>query len=520
MTTPIIPANYRTPIDALQINFGVVSDGPQVGPYAILLVANRTTAGTGTVDTTVYGPTTTPALSTETDVTTLAGSGSEAHRLWLRVRSVLNLAQTLGVTPPPVYAIFPTESAGVQASLDFLIVNASTTSVPLRFYVGDDSTDIQLSIGQSVDSIGAALVVAINSMTRWPVTASYNTGTDTLTLVAKQHGTRGNEIRAWAKILGVNATTIANNVSTALSGGTLEDSWTTALATLASQRFYYIVSPSTNTAGTNFDDLVTQVLAQAQPLTGIRQKVIAGHVGTQAAASTVAANAAINTERCDIAWLQSSELTAGELAAKFAAVRAVFETKDWTYNFRAFGNGTVGGIDTPKFWGVPVPQTQANWPTPTSIETALNNGLTAIGVDQASGNTYITRSQTTRHKNGSNFDYSVADTHIVSGLDHWSDRLLAKYSNQYGACKIINDLADGEKVPGDRVVQPRQIRALILGEIDDVANSQLKDVAKIKAGVVVQRSSNTRVSATIPARVIDLLLQSELVVNDLSAATS
>lgn len=518
-----VPVDYPVPGDYLQINFGVGPGGGDQGQAAILIIGNKTSAGSGTVDTEVYGPNSSTPLQNETDMIGLAGTGSEAHRIWLRVRRVLDLAETVGVTAPPVYAIFPTESVGVAASLDFLIANVSTGTAVLRFYCGDDFCDTQVANTEAVDTLGAALAVSINNQTRWPITASYNSGTDTLTVTARQKGPRGNEIRVWAKIIsGSTATTITNNASTPLASGATADSWTTALATIVSTRYYYIASPSSDVAGTTYDDLVTQVLSQALPISGIRQRVFAGFVGTLANGSTVAANALINTERSEIYWLQTAELTAGEIAGHTAAVHAVFETLDWSYNFRDFGLGEIRGIDTAKFWKIPAPQTKANWPTAGtagSLAAALNGGLTPIGVT-TSGQTYITRSITTRHKNGSNFDYRARDSHIVSVLDHWADRLLADITTKFGGSKIIDDLGPGETVPDPRTVQPTQIKALVFQHIDDVANSQFKKAAEIKSAVIVQRDSHNlnRVGIQVPARVIDLLFSTTTKIDDNSTA--
>lgn len=515
-----VPDNYATPGDFLQINFGVGPGGGDVSVYGILVVANRTTAGAGVVDTTVYGPNTSPAIQTETDVIALAGTGSEAHRMWLRLRSVLDKSQTVGVTAPPVYMIFPTESVGAQASLDFALLNVSTGAAVLRFYCQDEWCDTQIANLQVVDSIGAALAQSINNMTRWPITATYNSSTDTLTVLSRNHGLRANEIRVSAKIVsGSTATTIANNVSTPLAGGTTADSWTTALATILPTRYYYICSPDTSVSGTTFDDLVTQVLTQANPLLGIRQVVVSACIGTQGAGSTIAATPAINTERAELAWLQTPELTAGELAAKTAGVLSVFESLDWAYNFRNFGKGTIRGIRTQDFWNVPAPQTQANWPTPTSIETALNNGLMPIGIT-TSGQTYMTWSICTRHKNGSNFDYRARSSHLRSVLDRWCDELLAEYDARFGGSTIIDDLGPGDPVPGPRTVQPQQILALIFEKIDKYANKQIKNAKAIKAATIVQRDPavQSRTGARIPMRVIDLLLQNLVEVDDQSTA--
>src|SRR3954468_20368042 len=99
-----VPVDYAPPGDFLQINFGVGPGGSDAGTYAILLIGNAATAGTATKDTVVFGPNSSPAMQTETDVITLFGTGSELHRMWLRTRKVLDLAPTVGVTAPPVYA--------------------------------------------------------------------------------------------------------------------------------------------------------------------------------------------------------------------------------------------------------------------------------------------------------------------------------------------------------------------------------------------------------------------------------
>lgn len=516
-----VPIDYPVPGDFLQINFGVGPGGGDQGTYGILIIANKTSDGHGTVDTQVYGPNTTPPLQTETDVIYLAGAGSEAHRIWLRVRAVLDIATTIGVTPPPVYMIFPTESGGTAASLAFTVANTSTGAAVLRFYCEDDFVDVNIGATAVIGTTGAALVTAINNKTSWPITASFST--PDVTVLAKQKGPRGNEIRCWAQIIsGTTAQTITNNTSTALSSGATADSWTTALGTILPSRFYMIVSPDTSISGTTYDDLVTQVLSQANPITGIRQRVFAGFVGTQAAGSTIAANAAINTERAQIYWLQTAEWTAGEIAGQLAAVHAVFESRDWSHNFRDFGLGQIRDIDTSKFWHIPAPQTKANWPTlgvAGSEATALNNGLTPIGVT-TDGHTYITRPITTRHKNSSNFDYRARDSHIVSVLDRWSDDLVATIHQRYGATKIIDDLGPGETVPDSNTVQPSQIKSLVFEKIDAVANKQFKKAGDIKAGVIVVRDPDNlnRVGIRIPARVIDLLFQTATEVDDQSTA--
>jgi len=509
-----IPSGWATPGDYLELNLGVGPAGAGTNQYVALIIGNKTASGSGTVDTSIYGPDTTPSVQSETDVVAVAGAGSEAHRLWRRFR------QTNKGTP--VYMIFPADAAGTPGTTTVVLSNTSTGSAALRCWVGDEVIDTPIANGDLIATVGAAAVIQINSRTHLPVTVAFVT--DTFTFTSKNTGPRANEIRVRMAIVnGSTATTVTpNNVATALTSGATEDSWTNALATILPSRYYYIVSPSSNVSGTNFDDAVAQIKAQALPLTGIRQRLIAGFVGSQAAGSTIAANAAINDARVQIPWLQSADWTAGEIAAHVAATLAIQEDKIWSYNLRGFGNGVIAGQDTSQIWRIPAPFTRSAWPTTTGIETALNNGLMPIGVTGANGGTYIVWSTTTKHKNGSAFDYRSRSSHIVAVLDRWCDEFLSTYSERFGGKNLADDPKDGEPLPAQHVVTPRQIRALITEKVFKYGNKYLKHAQKISDNAIVERDPivTSRVGLRIPAEVIDLLLQSMIAVDDNSSATS
>lgn len=508
-----IPSGYATPGDYLEINFGVGPGSGSGGVYSALIIANKTASGSGAVATNIYGPDTSPAVQTEADVIAVAGPGSEAHRLWRRFRMTNKTT--------PLYMVFPADAGGTAGSTTCVLANASTGSAVLRTWVGDTPIDTSIANGDSLATIGAAAVIQINNHTELPVTAAFVT--DTFTFTSKNTGPRANEIRVRMQIIsGTTATTVTpNNVSTALTSGATEDSWTTALATILPSRYYYIVSPSSNVSGTNFDDAVAQVKAQALPITGIRQVLISGFVGTQSAGSTIAATAGINDVRCQMPWLQSSEWTAGEIAAHVAATLAIEEDALWSVNMRDYGNGVVGGKDTSQVWKLPAPFTRSAWPTATSIETALNNGLMPIR-PYTNGGTSIVASTTTKHKNGSNFDYRARFSHIRSVLDRWSDELLTEYSSRFGGKNLASDPKSGEPLPAPNVVTPRQVKSLITEKIIKYGNKYLKDPALVASQVEVVRDpdNTSRVGARIPLRVIDLLLQSVISVDDNSSATS
>lgn len=509
-----IPSNYATPGDYLELNLGVGPTGIGEGQYAALIIANKTSAGSATVGTEIYGPDTSPVLQSETDAIAILGAGSEAHRLWRAFRKTNRTT--------PLYVVCPADAAGTAGSTTCVLANASTGSATLRCWIQDEVIDTPIANAQSIASLGAAAVIQINSRTQLPVTVAFVT--DTFTFTSKNTGPRANEIRVRMAIVnGSTATTVTpNNVSTALTSGATEDSWTTALSTILPTRYYYIVSPSTNVSGTNFDDLVAQVSAQALPLTGIRQRVICGSIASQSTASTIAANAAVNNARVQMAWLQTADWTSGEIAAHVAATLAIEEDRLWSVNMRDYGNGVIAGRDTSAIWKLTAPFTRANWPTPTSIETALNNGLMPIGVLGNTGGTYIVMSTTTKHKNGSAFDYRSRSSHTVATLDRWCDEFKATYSSRFGGANLADDPRDGEPAPAANVVTPRQIKALITEKVFKYANKYVKHAQRIVDNSIVIRDPNvnSRVGVKIPMEVIDLLLQSMISVDDNSSTTS
>jgi phage tail sheath gpL-like len=510
-----VPSGYATAGDFLQINFGVGPSATGAGIYGSLLFGNKTSAGVGTVDTVVYGPSSSPPLQSEADVISLAGAGSEAHRLWLKFRATNKTT--------PLYLVIPAEPSGNQATATVAIATTATCNGTLRIFCGSESVAVAVASGDTPAVQGANAVIQINNKTSWPVTAS---GTSTITFTAKQKGIRGNEIRVRAvyqDLDGTIASTLTpNNTSTALTGGTTEDDWTNALATVIGARYYWNVSPALTVGSTTYNELVTQTLNKALPVAGLREVVIAAAKGTQGAASTIAANSGVNTARAGIAWQESSEWTAGEIAAHTAALLAQFYDLYAAYNFRDFGAGTVVGVDTSSFWQVPAQFTQTKWPTATSVETALNNGVFPI-IPRTDGGTHLNQVITTKHKNGANFDYRSRPFHITVALDRFADELLATYRSEIGAKTLIDDPKPGEQILSTFVVSPRTIKALVYRLVDKYWSAGVfKNRDAIKGNVQVLRDpdNNSRVGIRIPAQVIDLLLQTVTDVEDNSTATA
>lgn len=470
--------------------------GPATGSGAdrsILVLANKTTAGTAVVDNTLYGPDTDDPLQTEADMIRLGGPGSEAHRLFLRNAPLNNSVN--------VYWLFVAESAGTAASGTVTITTTATGSAAHRLWVGDEFVDTSIATGDTVTAIATAIVASVNAKTHWPVTAANTAGVVTLT--AKQKGPRGNWIRFKAQIMSsvsIGTTTSATTDGFLTSGATA-DSNTNALAAIVGRSFYRIVSAAED--ATQLGALVAQVNAQALPITGIRQRVFAGSVDTLANATTIATG--INSPRCEIVWSEKSPYTPAELAMNQATIVSLFETApNPKTNFAGFGNDATSA----SVWRVPKSRLDSAAPTRAQIKSALNNGLSPIAVSRSG--TYLVNRITTRSLSGSTPDYRIRDAHKVTICDFFSDDLAAKTALQYAGKRIGDDPPKGSPPPGPETVTPSNYRGCILGLIRDYDdNGLLQRVEEIKEGTLVQRSvaTPTRMEARIPLATCDNLYQ-------------
>jgi len=500
-----LTANDPVPGAYLEISFAQGDAAGSGSPIEVLLMGNMLSTGSATADTTVYGPDTIVQLQTEQDAINLFGAGSELHRMFRRFTKV-NKDTT-------VRAIAVTESAGAQATGTFRYVGTATAAGSTRVYVHDEFVDVAIDNLAIASDVATDVAEEINKQTHWGVTA---TGTATgiwgfVTLIAKQKGTRGNDIRFMPQISPAIGMTVPTAVDRAMAGGTTDDSSTTALATINTSKYYYIVPAAAD--ATQIDALSDQVATNAAPTTGIRQRVIAGSVDTIANATTLATGR--NAARTELVWSEKSPWTPAELAANQAAIVTLFETKpNPRTNFAGFGNDAT----TAPYWIVPRPRLDSAIPSRTNIKSALNNGITPIGVNP-NGTTYLVNRITTRSLNGSQNDYRIRDAHKVTICDFFGEDLLTKTALNFQGKRIANDPPDGAQPPGPDVVTPSRYRSCVFGLIDVYAgNDLLQDVDIIKADTVVQRetSPTTRLAVRIPLRPIDNALQFAIAVHQVA----
>ena len=490
-----LAANDPVPGVYLDLQFaqGAASLGTAV--YAILLLGNKSASGSATNDTVVYGPQATSpvALVTVQDAINLFGQGSELHRMFRRVTNVNSVT--------PVYAVAVTSSAGAAATLAITYTTTATANGTARVYLGDEFVDAAITSGDTAIVIAGNVATAINTKLDWAVTAA-NSGTATCTITAKVPGLRGNWLRGSSVILGSGVgTTSGTTAQTFFTGGTTADSNTTALSTILAQRYYYIASAAED--ATQLGAVASQVNTQAAPTSGIRQRVVGGSIDTLANVTTVATG--INSARCEIVWGQNLDWQPSELAANGAAIYALGEAQSVIKcNWDGYGNDPVSQAT----WKVPFPRS-GTVPTRNNIKSALNNGISPIGMN-ANGTTYLVSRITTRSLSGSNADYRIRDAHKVSVCDFFADDLNSKFALQFAGKKIAPDPLPGQRIPGPDVVTPRVAKAAIAKLVRDYGDKDLvqnTDTIVNNLLVIQEASPTTRMTAKIDLQTIDVAHQ-------------
>lgn len=485
-----------TPGTYVEIAFasGAVSEGTTV--YGILLLGNKTT-GTATADTVIYGPTTAVQLASLTDAANLFGTGSELYRMYKRVLSVNSIT--------PIYAVAVAESVGAKASKDITLATNATANGVLRIYVEEEFVDVPITSGDTVTTIATAAKNTILGKLEWPVVATNVAGV--LTITAQQKGLRGNWIRVGSQIIGTGVGTTTDIAPMVfLAGGTTADSYTNALNTIKTLRYYYTVSADDGgQTSTNLASLLTQISSQAQPTNGIRQTVVAASNDPSSSNAITQATGVNNARLVPYVYLPFSDVAPCELASIAAGARAFVEAdfSAASLNFDGFGTTTRSA----GLWPVPAPRSGAPL-TRTQIVSCLNNGVTPVGVT-ATGQTYIVSLITAKSQTSSVQDYRIRDGHKVSICDRFGDDLQVAASLQLSGQAIGDDPTPGQR-PIAGVATPRSLRAICTGTVKDYGKAGLvQHPADIIAEMTVLRESSpsTRLSASIPLQTADVLHQ-------------
>jgi phage tail sheath gpL-like len=440
MTIPLAVAPaIKTPGFYLVVDLLGDPANPGSDVVRALLMAPKGSAGTLVNNTEVrqlFGP---------DDGATAYGPGTPGHLAAKRFFKQNPLGQ--------LYAISPAPSAGVAATGTQTFTGPATQNSAIRFRHCGRITDVAWNNGESATTFCARAALAIAAKgDDLPLTPAANVGS--IDYTAKLTGLWGNDILLNASILtGGGGIAISVNPA-ALTGGTLEPDFTTALSTVSTVEYRRIIGVLSNADATaaggtsNAARIAAHIDANETGNQALLQVGVVGHTGS--IANVMAGAIARNNEAFEYVFGQNFEDLPGELAAadagdalKWSAIRA---------NYNRIGNklDLYGPRDI-----------VAEKLTVNETESLLNNGVTPLDVELLTGELFLVRPITTHSLNGASQDYRALDLSDTDGMFTVAADLRSALPIQFANTSITPDLPAGQNRLPAGVTERRDIQAFV-----------------------------------------------------------
>jgi len=447
--TNLSPTNL-TPGSFIQLNIPLGPGSvPDTAP-STLYIGNKVSTAPGVVNQ-LYGPDVVGfTVLTHADVVSTFGLGSELN-------VIFNAGNLNDNTYTKKYFIAAPESTGSAASATVTLTGTAATSFgSITTSAFGSQVTTAVSNGDTAATICTNIATSINTQTEWGMSASASS--NTVVITAKNKGPRGNSIRFACQVNnGLTGITSSAQSFATLTGGTVEDVWTTTLANIANRTFTLIVSgaedPSVNG---NAGLLSAQITSQNLAVPGLPCRMVDGYVGTEALAASFTNT--LNNVFGACAWELNSNYTPGQLAAHLAGAIAACENQS-TPIFNMDGVGTRPGTEA--FWqfGVPFDGTMTS---PTDVVNALLSGLTPIATT-STGKTKVVKACTMYHVNPST---STLDLRATDWCDVFIGNLVRSalkqmWSTSFNGKTAAQNPQPGDKAPNSMVVTPDILTASI-----------------------------------------------------------
>ncbi len=505
MSSPEIPitglvADYRVPGTYAEILFNQGPATASAPAREVCFVMPKSASGTWTAATL-------NRVKNESDVSDGAGPGSPLHRA---IRMFLQANKSAKIWAIPVAATSG-GSPAIATNVLTIATNATGTVTITVTIAGEDS-QATLPSGSTPTQIAVAIVASINAKTYLPCTASNAAGVVTLTakIAGESQGTATLGVHRCRVSITSGVGTTASfagaflGASTAGAEGSTSEatSTATALDTIASRRFYYLVSSGVD--ATTLGNFKTHVVTKSEPKQGYRSVIIAAYPGTLANVSTLANG--LNYERLQIGWQRNPDSSPEEIAGNLAAVRQAYESVDSSSNW-------VSDSAITNVWKIKPAYDSADWPDADDQNDAINDGVTPIA--SLEGRSYPVMSVDTRSKNvaGTVDDFRSCETHRISVADEFTDELISNTALNFGNGKKLKDderLADGTVNTNQKkirnVITPSMVAATARDQLIDYYNDgklQNLEASKASLRVVKSPANGARVEGGLDLNAID-----------------
>ena len=487
---PNIPSNLRVPLFYADLDPSKANSGSAT--QRALVIGQITSAGTAA-----------PGVATISqgvnEAKTLGGQGS----MLAAMIDVYRKADTFGELWQLPLA---DDVAAVAATGSLTFTAPATETGVLSLYVAGNLVSITATPTMSLAQLATALVAAITAKPDLVVSAVVDSTTPAkVNLTAKNKGAAAGDIDLQLNYRGsAGGESIPVGMAatiTAMAGGMLNPTLTTALANLGDMEFDFIVLPYTDS--TSLD--VIKAFLSTKTGRWSWSKMQYGHVfaafrGSLAQCTTFGMTR--NDEHVSVMGFNGSPTPAYLWAADLAATAAVSLRADCARPLQTLAMSSV--------LAPPVAQRFAI----TDRNVLLWDGISTFTV-ASDGTVMLENIITTYRVNASNVaDDSMLEVEAMFNIAYILRQLKADVTSKFGRMKLVGD--ETRPVPGTNSVNPKIIRAAQIAKYQEMeSNGFAQDSKKFAAGLIVQKSTSNpnRVNVLYPAilmnqlRIFALLLQ-------------
>lgn len=496
--TKAVASSVKTPGFYLLLNLLGQPSNPGLAVNRALIIAPKSGDGDITANTEVrqcFGP---------EDVATALGAGTPGHLAAKR------LFQRFGVASVDVVA--PTASAGAAATGTQTFTGPATENSTIRLRIHGRTVDVAWLSGEAATTFVARAVDAVNELSADLFVTASDGGSGDLDYTAKVAGPWGNDVRLHASIIeGGGGIAISAN-PTALTGGTTEPSFATALTNVATNEYRRIVACLSNadaadtSSSSNAERLANHINQYESGNRALLQVGVVGVTGSIANAKAGAIDR--NNEAMEYVLGRSWDDLPAELAGHEAgdALAGIALERP---NYNRIGNtcDLYGPRDV-----------VANRLTAAETEDLLNNGVTPLDVDPLTGTPFLVQPITTHSTFDGAPDYRAFHLSDTDAMYTVFQDLRTATPQEFAHASITDDLAPGSDPLPRGVVEVRDVRAFIISRLrfwarEGVVNGNALTAA-IDNGdltVAIDETNRSQVNIFIPLAIIQPLAKFSVV---------
>lgn len=472
-----IPLNLNTPGAFVEFDASRAVRGLQAMPHDVLIIAQKTTGGSATVEV--------PHLVKSADeARALGGQHSQAYQMVKAYKEIDSLT--------PVWVIFQSDNgSGVPATGSFVISGTATEAGETPLYISGRRVSVAIPTGMTAAQWETAALAALALEADLPVACTANAGTG-VDVTAVNDGTQGNDIRIGVALQpGERVPAGLSFTLTQPASGATDVSYTNVITAMADDQYHTVVCGLNSS--TALGAIVTEIESRWGPMRAIEGHAFAA--GNDSQANLTTTGNGFNSANLTYVGYENSALAPApwEVAARAAAYSALGAQTDPVRAFTGLNLQVAAAHRGSRF-------------TRAQRDTLLTDGISTV-MAASDGRMLIERLVTTYQTNSLAIpDKALRDLTVVRGLAFLRFTLRARITSKFNRFKLADD---GNEVPGQPMVTPSIIKTEILAWFKDLqALGVVENFEQFAAELIVERdiSDPNRVNCILPPDIVNNFL--------------